>query len=120
MRHSCRYCKVFVDGLSSETAKSVIGAALGGTFERHTMYVSPGLAVDVRRNTDTTEDSNGDDFLYWPVLAEIDAEDNVADRDVVETTSTILSTLWNAGHRAVAACDFEDELPWSGGIQRLQ
>jgi hypothetical protein len=116
-----RYCKVFVDGVPVDTAKTILGKALGGTFECHTMYVSLGLAVDVRRNTDATEGvDSSDDFVYWPVLVEVDAEESVADRAVVETTSRILNTLWDAGHRAVAACDFEDELPWSGGIQRLR
>ena len=38
---------------------------------------------------------------------------------VFNVVKRMLVALWGADIRAVAACDFEDELPWSGGIARL-
>jgi hypothetical protein len=117
MSRDYRYCKVFVDGIALGAAEALLGRLFRGTIERHTMDVSPGLAVDVRGNKDA---GGGDDFVYWPVLVEIDAVEGVTGGAVVEAVSRILDAIWDAGHRAVAACDFEDELPWGGGIQRLR
>lgn len=115
---SYRYCKIFVDGAEIDGVKSALAGAFSGSFERHTMYVGQGLAVEVRENSDADDAEDNDDFLYWPVVVELDVEGEVVPGVVVDTTKSILNTLWDAGRRAVAACDFEAELPWNGGIER--
>ncbi|MGW3940341.1 hypothetical protein [Streptomyces phaeochromogenes] len=37
---------------------------------------------------------------------------------LVEAVSRVLKAVWNRGLDAVAACDFEDELPDLGGLPR--
>lgn len=39
-------------------------------------------------------------------------------RVMMYTTAKLLYALWDAGLRAVVACDFNDELPWAQGIRR--
>lgn len=56
-----------------------------------------------------------DDFLFWPVLVDIWTEEDVKPSDYISFTSSVLTLLWNNGLPAVVACDFEEELPWSGG-----
>jgi hypothetical protein len=113
------FCKIFVEGTDVDTVKSVLCTLLGGQFERHSLYLE-GLVVDVRRNTDAVGAAGqGNDFVQWPVLVELDAEAQDGGRAIVETTAKVLRALWDTGHPAIAACDFEDQLPWSGGIQRL-
>jgi len=111
------YCKVFVrhDDPSSVTTR--LASILDATVERHSLLL-PGLILDVRRNSDA-DGSAGDDFVRWPVI--IDAESDGADSGspMSDTVATILTAFWDAGIPTVAACDFEDELPWSGGIRRL-
>ncbi|MEU6176089.1 hypothetical protein ABZ832_29795 [Streptantibioticus parmotrematis] len=113
------YCKTFVEQGTTASVMATLAATLKGAFSRHSMTVG-GLVVEVRRNSDAPLDIPvGDDFVQWPVLVEVDAEEN-QDRDLmVETVGTILRTLWESGNRAICACDFEDELPWSGGIELL-
>jgi uncharacterized protein (DUF2267 family) len=41
-----------------------------------------------------------------------------APADVVEAVTAVLEALWRDRFKAVAACDFEDELPARGGIGR--
>ena len=114
-----RFCKVFVKGGESDALMAMLATLLDGHFQRHSMFLR-GFVVDVRRNPDAADAADpGDDFVRWPVLVELEAEEEVGERALAEAAAEILRALWDAGYPAVAACDFEDELPWSGGIQRL-
>ncbi|GAB3754830.1 hypothetical protein [Microlunatus parietis] len=78
---------------------------------------SSNAELDVLRNPDTDA---GYSFLGWPILIEIAAENDADNESIVGTTSSILKTMWDAGIPTVAACDYEDELPWRGGIGRIE
>jgi hypothetical protein len=78
----------------------------------------PALSMDVRTNPDV-DTGVRDDFVRWPVLIEAEAEDPSSRNPMVEVVARMLEALWKAGNPAVAACDFEDELPWAGGIRRV-
>jgi hypothetical protein len=127
------YCKIFIKGAEPEQMLDELAALLDGEFDQMGCLALAGLAVEVRRNKDAAGAAerrwrsdhradftdSGDDFVLWPVLVEVYAEDDEGGRAIVETTARIVRALWEAGNSAVAACDFEDELPWSGGIERL-
>jgi len=116
----CRYCKVFVKRGETDALMTMLATLLGGQFQRHSMFLA-GFVVDVRRNADAADAADsGDDFVRWPVLVELEAESGEGERALAETAAEMLRALWDAGYPAVAACDFEAELPWSGGIQRLR
>jgi hypothetical protein len=111
------YCKVFVKHDEPTTILARLAALLGAEPERRTLELA-GLVLDVRKNPDTAPDA-GDDFVQWPVIVEAETESPNAGPATVQAMTRILNDLWTAGIPAVAACDFEDELPWRGGIQRL-
>ncbi|MDT3395062.1 hypothetical protein RKE29_00035 [Streptomyces sp. B1866] len=114
------YCKILVIGLGVEEAQALLSESFEGTFERHTMTVG-GLDLEVRRNPDSRTDAvPADDFVWWPVQVELEPVAPHGEAAMVETVTRTLEALWGVNAQAVAACDFEDELPWNGGIQLLR
>lgn len=74
-----------------------------------------GLDVDVTRSDD--RDANlGAEWLLWPAIVWLFPVAGA--RDVVRSTAEILRTFWAAGVDALAACDYEDDLPYNGGRDR--
>ncbi|WP_121709116.1 hypothetical protein [Streptomyces sp. E5N91] len=57
------------------------------------------------------------DFLEWPTVLECEAHAGTP-AEVVQAVTAVLEALWRGGFKAVAACDFEEELPARGGIDR--
>ena len=115
-----RYCKIFVKGSDADTVAETVGRLLRGEFRHRTMRL-PGLAVDVLRNPDAARTAGpDDDFVRWPVTIELETDSIEGECAIVETTARILIELWGSERPAVAACEFEDELPWAGGIRRIQ
>ncbi|MFD5730487.1 hypothetical protein ACFWMT_30845 [Streptomyces sp. NPDC058368] len=57
------------------------------------------------------------DFMEWPTVLECEATSG-APAEVVKAVTSLLEALWREGFKAVAACDFEDELPARGGMDR--
>jgi len=110
-------CVMYVRDTSAQDAQTQLAQLLDAEVKRRTLYL-PGLSMDVRTNPDVDAQA-GDDFVRWPVLIEAEADDPSSPNPMVEVMSRILEALWESGHPAVAACDFEDELPWAGGIGRL-
>lgn len=121
------YCKIFLKNIDQDAAKDMITSLFGREFQRHTMLLD-GLTLEVRPNLDSDPNAAvGDDFLYWPTLIELDTEPGAEPgmsevnpaHQIVDTASALIRTFWENGFPAVAAADFEDELPWNGGIQRI-
>ena len=114
------YCKVFVRAADQERVKAILVRLLGGAFERRNLVLD-NLIVSVLPNSYASDPPDlGDDFVVWPTMIELSTEDPGDGRRFVATNAQVISALWDADLPAVAACDFEDELPWSGGIQRIQ
>lgn len=112
------YCRILVKGIKVDEAQPLLSSLFGGTFERHTMTVGD-IDVEVRRNPDAgREGAASEDFVLWPVQVEIEPLAPAGETGMVETVTRILAVLWEAKAEAVAACDFEDELPRGGGIQK--
>ena len=111
------YCKVFVKHDEPSTVLVRLAARLGAETERRSLRL-PGLVMDIRPNPDV-DDAAGDDFVRWPLIIEAEAEDPDSAGAMVPAISQVLNDLWEAAIPAVAACDFEDDLPWAGGIRRI-
>ncbi|MCP3014943.1 hypothetical protein NGM33_16560 [Nocardiopsis dassonvillei] len=110
------YCEIYVGGATKSDVQELISMLFGGSFERNTLYLDD-LVIDVRRNTDFSEGVGaGSDFVYWPVLAGVDGEERGSEEGLIEKVAVILKALWSSGFPAIAACDFEELLPWGGGI----
>jgi hypothetical protein len=111
------YCKIFVNHDEPSVVSTRLAALLGATVQRRSLLL-PGIVLDVRANPDV-DPAAGTDFVRWPVIVEVEPEDSDTGGMMTQTVSRILTDLWNAEIPAVAACDFEHELPWNGGIGRL-
>ena len=63
---------------------------------------------------------SADDFILWPQFIDVYTDDeDKGDPAMVGAVDELSRSLWDAGRPAVAECDSEDELQWSGGIARL-
>ncbi|NEC68057.1 hypothetical protein [Streptomyces sp. SID9727] len=110
------YCGILVTGLPVDGTQSL----LDEVFERRMLTVGD-VDVEVRRNPDARNgEAPSNDFVRWPVQIEVEPVSQGGEASMVETVSRILEALWGARGQAVAACDFEGELPWSGGIGLLE
>lgn len=113
-------CRILVTNITVEETRRLLGSLFDGAFERNTLTVGE-MEIEVRRNPGASSGGvEADDFVRWPVQIETETVTPHGETAAVETVSRILESLWGARAQAVAACDFEDELPWRGGIQRLR
>lgn len=119
------YCKMFVDA-QAKTVTPVVEAVLGQEFDDLDSLTVSGVDIEVNRNKDAFgpaatlwREGGGSSFILWPALVELDNGDGDVTPEMVDVTARILTALWEDGQPAVAACDYEDRLPWSGGIARL-
>ncbi|MEV4172633.1 hypothetical protein [Nonomuraea sp. NPDC049709] len=110
------YCGLYLRGASQEAAIELTARATGATRDGCLLCVGT-MEIEIRRNDNCTLD--GADFLHWPIKMEIE-RGNATSHQVIETVSKILGHAWQAGHDAVAACDYEDELPDHGGYPRYR
>ncbi|NBH03835.1 hypothetical protein [Amycolatopsis sp. SID8362] len=102
---SYEFCKIYVRADSVDVVRRVLPAE---------------SSLDVLRNDDRLPlERSGDDFVRWPVLVEAEPGDEDP-ATVVRLVTRVLEILWRHGYEAVASCDFEDELPYAGGIARLR
>lgn len=111
-----KFCKIYIQNLSPSEVMEILAFLLGGRFERRSMYLD-GVVVDVLKNPDS---GLVDDFVGWPTIVDIDATADGENSVMVAVASSIVTGIWERGNYAVAACDYEDELPWRGGIGRLE
>ncbi|MFE9882713.1 hypothetical protein [Streptomyces sp. NPDC005784] len=111
-----QFCKIFVRSADLSEIMQILTSLLGGEFSRKSLYLAD-VEVEVLKNPDTGSE---DDFVRWPTFLEVEAADEAPNEAVVRTISKIVTAMWESGIPAVAACFFEDELPWLGGIDRLR
>ncbi|MEU5400164.1 hypothetical protein ABZ348_12840 [Streptomyces sp. NPDC005963] len=96
-----------------------MSSAFGGSFTRRWMTVE-GIDIEVRRGPAARGRVDScRDFVWWPVQIELEPSRPEGEARMVDSTRCVLAALWAAEAQAVAACDYEDELPWQGGSQLL-
>jgi hypothetical protein len=108
------FCKMFVRSGDPENVRAALTEVLDGCEPGRSEEL-PGVTVEVLRNPDVSP-NDATNFLFWPVLVEVESDGTSV---VVDLTTAILTQLWDRGFPTVAACDYEDELPWRGGIARV-
>jgi hypothetical protein len=115
------YCKVFVDSddRSRGDLQALLIECLGDRVKSVGLRSVDGLlyAIDVKRNEDfdAIRSSEPDGFLYYRYYLDVDAVPGQQRVAQVALVAQILERLWEHGYAAVAACNFEDELPRRGG-----
>lgn len=115
------YCKVLVDSPHPRgTLTEAIAAALGGVANESTV-IAPALEADVRRNEDWDPSRyapDWDNFIFSRYYLDVEPRAGVERSTYVAAVATLLESLWSLKADAIAACDFEEELPWRGGLLR--
>jgi hypothetical protein len=115
-----QYCKIFVKSSDHELVKTMLVQLFGGTFRRRDLQVG-NLELRVLTNSYAPDPATlGPDFVEWPVMIEIAMDDPGDGAQMVAAATQVVTSFWQTDLPAVTACDFEDELPWNGGIQRMQ
>jgi hypothetical protein len=113
------YCKLFVETqLDRAALVRFVAQTVTGTENRSTI-VSPWSEVDVRNNDDYDEDRAADPhdgFLFYRYYLDIEPVEDADPGEYILSIAQLLEALWKSGAKAVAACDFEEELPRKGGM----
>ena len=98
---------------------SAIAPAVNGT-KTGAVVVAGGFEVEVRTNpnvNDRAADSSSDDFLFFPLMAEVEAlQPGAFDEDFVQGVAAAMLAVAATGASVVVACDFEDRLPGDGRL----
>jgi len=106
------YCKIFVntDITRNDLIRKVAGFVAGQS--EMSIITSPMLEiyVDVNDEYDKNKSDEEDGFLYFPFYLDVEPAADINDDAYVGAVGRLLDRLRAEGFRAVAACDFEDEL----------
>jgi hypothetical protein len=115
-------CKIYVDaelppsGLAKLLAESLPGATVSPTMTR--TVCTPLGEIEVRTNKESDKVQARDfpdGFLYFGSALEVYPFPTLPRQARVDWVASLLSLLWSKGIPAVAACDYESELPNAGG-----
>jgi hypothetical protein len=104
-----RECFLYVDGAYSPVLDLVTQHF--GVSERFGGLVLPGFEIDVEKNDRILKGDDAADFVNWQTIVEVYAGEQTPDDQVVRFVTDLMTHFRSVGHRVVAACDFEDELP---------
>lgn len=109
---------IYVDAVSAPRVVGRLRDALGVVEDGGAELTVGPVRVEGEHNDYATgRHAHSSDFLQWPTVLECEAPAGTPD-EVVQAVTAVLEALWHGGFKAVAACDFEDELPARGGIGR--
>jgi hypothetical protein len=115
-------CKIYVEtDLPPQKLGKRLAALLSGTVSdspASSTVHTPLAELDIRKNSDADSllaRGFPDGFLFFSQVVEIYPAPK-ADRELrVALVAGILRHFWSQGFPAVAACDYEDNLPHRGG-----
>jgi hypothetical protein len=110
-----QFCKIFGQAAEPRAIAEQLAPLLGARPQSQLLEL-PEAIVEIRKNEDA---GLLEDFIGWPVTIEIDAEPDATNATVGSLVGRIVTALWDGGTAAVAACLYEAELPWDGGLGRL-
>lgn len=112
MHRNGLFCKIYVDTDRERSwLVKIIASHLEVKSEGRTIE-SDRVGVDVSRNEDfdPTRPNLADDFVFFRYYLDVVPGPRVAHADYVVAVSSIMMLLLDNDCRAVAACDFEEEL----------
>lgn len=108
---------IYVGKTDEATTMQILSDFFSSEFRGQTMYANP-YSMDVMENDEYKRNKDKqDDFVYWPIYIDIVNDVPVTLQDTIAFTSNVLKLLWSKNLPAIAECDFEENLPWSGGIK---
>ncbi|MGV9279805.1 hypothetical protein [Streptomyces sp. NPDC003730] len=108
---------IYVDAVAAPRVVGRLRDALGLEGNGAELAVGPVNVYGEPNGYNTGRRAGPFDFLQWPTVLECEAPAGTPD-EMVQAVTAVLEALWRGGFKAVATCDFEDELPARGGIDR--
>jgi len=118
------YCKISVDGVATrEELAAALAESTGGKLDSSlpsSEIATSWATIDVVRNSDYEASRRNewpDGFLFFPYFVEIYIGPGADLEGYRRNVGKLLQALWDRGLKAVAACDFEDQLPMRGGYK---
>jgi hypothetical protein len=107
------YCKIYVDTdqdrtwLLQQVAEQCLGVVAGRTVS------APELVVDISRNEDydPVRAQSSEGFVHFPYYLDVEPVDGIERTSYIDAVRNLLLGFSQSHIRAVAACDFENELP---------
>lgn len=112
------FCKVFVNAdVARSDLVDTIAHALDGRIKPLNTVAGDTWEIDVRRNDEHDAERSKDQengFLFFPYYLDVVARRGRDRQAQIALVSRLLERLWERGYGAVAACDFEEELPRKG------
>jgi hypothetical protein len=113
-------CEIYVDtDAPHDELTERVQQLVNGTTKLWTIYVAE-YVIDVRRNPDFDRmhrQDFPDGFLYFRYCLDVFSNLEYQQAEAVKFVSNLLTNLWALGLPAVAACDFEEQLPEKGGYK---
>jgi hypothetical protein len=120
MTYQNLYCKVFLDcDINQERLIQLMATLIDGRIESKTVS-NDHCEIDIKKNEDFHEIQRHDypdGFLYYLYYLDIEPCEEVTFSSYLDIITNLLEQLWSKGYQAVAACDFEEELPRKGGYK---
>lgn len=112
------YTKIFLDtDMERKSVIDIVSKVVGGSVS-HSAITAQHADMFIFNNEDFSEEKRNqepDGFLFYRYYLEIEPRDGVEDSHYIDGIAKLLTGLWDNGLKAVASCDFEDELPRKGG-----
>lgn len=116
------YCHLYVDANVSEEALATdLAKLLGARAEGESVSTKEG-DLSVRRNKEFDAEMRKDPldgFLYYHLHVDVEPAMEIGREKAVAFISNLLEHLWSRDYPAVAACDYEDDLPHKGGYKSV-
>jgi hypothetical protein len=114
------YCKIYVDAnIPRDELIRIVARLLGGTIDRTTVSTSYS-ELDIMKNEDfdeTLRKTFPDGFLHFRYYVDIESLPGQQRAAQIALVANLLEHLWSLGFQAVAACDYEEQLPRRGGYK---
>lgn len=111
-------CDIYVNADDGSQLTAWLKVRLGDADDAGELTVGPVRVHGTGNGYATAGSAHPFDFLQWETVLECEAPPTADAHEVVAAITAVLQTLWHQGYLAIAACEFEDDLPTSGGIAR--
>ncbi len=115
-------CTMYLSGELNHEIQSVLNEVLENPKDARGMYDVGFAELELRSNDIWKEGDfarTRSNFLFSGWVLEIDPFEGAEESQFLDLVSTLLRAFWAKDIMAVAACDYEHRLPWSGGSDRL-
>jgi len=108
------YCKVYLNSeLEIEELYQHINCKVSGILEPIRTIKTDWGEIDLRRNSDFNPqrlENDSDDYVFWQYYLDIEPKKEVAQSNYIGQIAKLLEQLNSENIKAVASCDFEEDL----------